>query len=236
MTVKTIKKRTIVEDFEKKGLPFLNHNYNFIEYPDFFQNGTSKKLQCKELGKKFASINSYFFEYLKGYNIPIAFLESEKKNLLKFIKFEKFDFHVKILNLLDKRTAKIFGKKEGELLNLPLYEFHYSEEKESLISESHLLSFNLCTYDNAKLITRICSKINAVLRSFFERRNLLLAEVSCYFGKHENKIYVIDDFTPKSIKVFPAEINSHKFIDPYKLDTSSHVKNYTDQIFHLTSI
>jgi phosphoribosylaminoimidazole-succinocarboxamide synthase len=236
LSVKTTKKRTIVEDFEKKGLPFLNHNYNFIEYSDYFQDGNSKKLKCKELGKKFASINSYFFEYLKGYNIPVAFLGTESKNLLKFIKFEKCNFHIKVLNHLDKRTAKIFDKKEGDNLNLPLYEFHYGDDKDSLISESHLLSFDLCSYDHARLMTRICSKINAVLRSFFERRNLLLAEVNCYFGKNENKIYVIDDFTPKSIKVFPLEKNSHKFIDPYKLDTAPHVKNYTDQIFHLTSI
>lgn len=235
MANKATKKGAIIEDFGRKELPFDNQNYTFLEYSDYFNNGSHKKLKCKDLAKKFTAINSYFFEYLNGYNIPTAFLEIENRSSIKLLKIQRFNFHIKILNYIDKRTAKIFGKKEGEALNLPLYEFHYGEEKETLISESHLLSFNLCNYEESKLMTRICSKVNAVLRSFFERRNLMLAEVNCYFGKHESKIYIIDDFTPKSMRVFAQDKNS-KWIDPYKLDSSSHVKNYTDRIFNLMSV
>lgn len=235
MVNKTTKKGALIEDFGRKELPFDNQNFSLLEYSDYFCNGFQKKLKCKDLGKKFTVINSYFFEYLNGYNIPTAFLEIESRNSIKLLKIDKFKFHIKILNYIDKRTAKIFGRKEGEALNLPLYEFHYGEEKETLISESHLLSFNLCTSDESRLIVRICSKVNAVLRSFFERRNLMLAEVNCYFGKHENKIYIVDDFTPKSLRVLNQDKNS-KWIDPYKLDSSSHVKNYTDQIFNLMSV
>ena len=64
----------------------------------------------------------------------------------------------------------------------------------------------------------MCSKINAVLKSFFERRNLLLAEVCCIFGKNDEKIFLIGDFTPKSLKILPLDQES-KWSDPYKLTT-----------------
>ncbi len=86
-----------------------------------------------------------------------------------------------------------------------------------------------------KLINRICSKVNAVLKSFFERRNFCLAEVTLGFGKHEDKIFLVDDFTPRSLKIIPSDKESKKYLDPYKLDTAAEVKNYTDHLLNLMS-
>jgi phosphoribosylaminoimidazole-succinocarboxamide synthase len=226
--------KTLYEEFHKKDLPLDNSEYIIHEYSDYFQDGGEKKIKTKDLGEKFASINAFFFDYLKEYHIPAAFIKNIEKNKLKFIKYTPFPFLVKILNVTDKRTAKIFGDKEGKVLNLPLYEFHYGDGKDNLISESHLISYNLCSNEDLKLISRICSKINAVLKSFFERRSLLLAEVSCNFGKADEKIYLVDDFTPKSLKVLPLS-NESKWSDPYKLTTSSQIKNYTNQLYNIMS-
>jgi phosphoribosylaminoimidazole-succinocarboxamide synthase len=227
--------RTLYEELQKKELPIDNSEYIIEEYSDYFTNGSSKKIRSKDIGEKFASINAFFFDYLKEYHIPAAFIKNVDKNHLKFIKHEKFPFYVKILNIIDKRTAKIFGDKEGKQLVIPLYEFHFGDGKDTLISESHLISYNLCSNEDLKLINRMCSKINAVLKSFFERRNLLFAEVCCNFGKCNDKIYLIDDFTPKSLKVLPLN-NGEKWCDPYKLTTSAQIKNYTNQIYNLMSV
>jgi phosphoribosylaminoimidazole-succinocarboxamide synthase len=80
----------------------------------------------------------------------------------------------------------------------------------------------------------MCSKINAVLKSFFERRNSLLAEVTCHFGKSEDKIFLVDDFTPASLKVLPLNQND-RYPDPYKFGTSAEIKQYTDHLFNLMS-
>jgi phosphoribosylaminoimidazole-succinocarboxamide synthase len=218
----------------EKVLPFDKQNYSVVEYSDFFLNGNSKKVRVKDLGEKFAAINSFFFDYLKEYHIPIAFIKLNNKVTLKFIKHERFLFYIKILNLIDKRTSKVFKKKEGELLDLPIFELHFGDQKDTLVNDSHLITFNLCTNEDMKIIYRICSKVNAVLKSFFERRNELLAEVSCFFGKAERKIYLIDDFTPKGMKIIPVN-KGNKWIDPYKLSTSAEIKKYTDALFNMTS-
>ncbi|HKI78296.1 MAG TPA: phosphoribosylaminoimidazolesuccinocarboxamide synthase [Ignavibacteriaceae bacterium] len=218
----------------KKELPLDDQNYILFEYPDYFTNGSPKKIKVKDLGKKFAYMNSFFMDYLKQYHIPTAFIKTQDENSLKFIKYDRFDFQVKIFNQVDKRTAKIFSKKEGETLHLPVFEFHYGNRKDSLISESHIITFELCTYDDLKIITRICSKVNAVLKSFFERRGEMLAEVSCSFGKNDDKIYIVDDFTPKSLKVLPLSQDS-KSVSPYKIDTAATIRKYTDHLYNLMS-
>ena len=216
-----------------KSISLDGNNHLIIDFPDFIDEG-KKKIRVKGLGEKFAAINSFLLDYLKEYHIPVAFIRNKAKTSLEFLNYNKFPFFIRIYNAVDKRTAKIFNRKEFDTLTLPLFEFHYGEGKDSLVSESHLISFELCTYEELKLITRICSKVNAVLKSYFERRVEILAELDCCFGKVDDKIYVVEGFSPKSIKVLPQEMNN-KSINPYKITTPTHLRKYTDHLFKLTS-
>lgn len=226
--------KTLYEELSKKETVLDNHDYQVLEYSDFFIDNGNKKFRSKNLGEKFASINSFFFDYLREYHIPTAFVKSKNKSSLKFIKHERLPFFVKVYNTVDKRTAKIFGKKENEFLGFPIFEFHVGEGKDTLVSESHLTAFEIVNNEEIKLITRICSKVNAVLKSYFERRNLVLAEFCCTFGKNEGKLYLVDDFTPRSIKVLPSN-GEDKAVDPYNLNSSAIVKKYTDQLYQITN-
>ncbi|MCH7827963.1 MAG: hypothetical protein IIC75_08355, partial [Bacteroidetes bacterium] len=117
-------------------------------------------------------------------------------------------------------------------LDLPVFEYHYGKASNNLISESHLISFNLINFEKLKIVNRICSKVNAVLRSYFERRGEFLGEVTCSFGEHGNKIYLINDFTPVSLKILDLNKNNNS-IDPYNLITSSNLSKYTDFILKI---
>jgi phosphoribosylaminoimidazole-succinocarboxamide synthase len=226
--------KTIIEDLLKKDNHDADHSYQIVDYQDFILDLNNNKIKSKNLGEKFAYINAYFLDYLKEYHIPTSFYKLENKTQLKYHKHDKFPFSVRILNIIDRRNSRIFHKKEYENLLLPIFELHYGSGKDTLISESHLITFDLCNIEDTKIINRICSKINAVLKSFFERRNSLLAEVTCHFGKSEDKIYLEDDFTPASLKVIPINKDNH-YIDPYKFGTSAEIRQYTDHLFNLMS-
>jgi phosphoribosylaminoimidazole-succinocarboxamide synthase len=226
--------KTIFEELLKKENPGNNHAHLTVEYHDFFLDLSNNKIKIKNMGDKFAFINSFFLDYLKEYHIPSSFLKLENKNQLVYHKHDRFPFSIRILNIIDKRTAVIFHKHEFDNLPLPVFEFHFGRGKDTLISESHLIAFDICSIEDIKTINRICSKINAVLKSFFERRNSQLAEVTCHFGKVEDRLFLVDDFTPPSLKVFPC-IKDNKSIDPYKFGTSQDIKRYTDHLFNLMS-
>jgi len=225
----------MIEIIKHEDIPFDKGKYQLIEYQDNYFISSTKKVKVKDIGKKVALTNAFFFDYLKEYHIPTAFLRKESENTLKFSTYQEFPFKVKILNSADKRNSKIFGLKEGTELNLPVMEFHFGNGKESIISESHLIAFELCTPEEMKLITRICSKINAVLKSFFERRNEILAEVNCQFGKFEDKVLFVGDFSPASLMIFPKD-ESVKWVNPYKFSTGNEVKKYSEHLFNIASV
>jgi phosphoribosylaminoimidazole-succinocarboxamide synthase len=219
---------------QKKILTTADKEYLIVEYDDFFLTQKNKKVRVKDLGEKFASINSYFFDYLKGFNIPVAYIKKTGKKELNFLKFIELPFRVKILNAADKRTSKIFSVKPGSHLELPVFEIHYGYSNDSLISEGHIISFNLCTYEDLKFINRLCSKINAIVKSFFERRNDSIIELTCGFGKFDSKIYLIDEFSPVSLRIIKNDSDG-KFPDPYKIETSAQMIKYTEHILKFTS-
>lgn len=224
----------MINQKHKNKLPFDEQNYQLIEYDDYYYSEKNKKIRIKDLGKKFASINSFFYEYLKEYNIPCAYVKKTGTKSLLFIKYSPLSFRVKILNSADRRISKVFNVKQGAELTLPVIEYHYGNEKESVISESHLIAFNLCNYDDLKFINRLCSKINAVVRSFFERRDEITAELTCGFGKYEGKVYLTDDFSPMSLKIFKISEDG-KLPDPYKLETAGQMNKYTDHLYNFTN-
>lgn len=197
-----------------------------------FINSLGKEIKPKDFGQKSAQLNVFFLDYLKEFHIPTAFVKLHSASSILNLKHRRIPFSIKILNTLDKRTAKIFNHKEGEILNLPIFEYHYGGNKDSIITESHIVSFDLCSIEDLRLMTRICSKINAVLRSFFERRNLILSELSCIFGKNSDKFFLVEDFSPQSLKVISSD-KTLKLPDPYKLTTPSDVKKYSDFLINL---
>jgi len=225
----------MIETVTRNDIPFDEGIYNIVEYLDYFFISENKKVKVKDAGKKTAQLIAFFHDYLKEYHIPTAFFRNESDNSLRFLTSKQYPFRVKVLNNVDKRNSNVFNIKETTELTLPIFEFHYGNRKESIICESHLIAFDLCNTEDLKLISRICSKINAVLKSFFERRNETLAEISCSFGKFEDKILLTGDFSPTSLKIFSKEDNS-KTINPYKLSTSAEIKNYTNHLFNIASI
>jgi phosphoribosylaminoimidazole-succinocarboxamide synthase len=210
----------------KSTKPYDN-DHILHQYADSFCYDGKRKINCKGLGERFASINAFFLDYLKEYQLPVAFIKIQNKNSLRYLSHEELGFYVKILNICDKRTAKIFSKKQGEALTVPLFEYHYRNGNDAIISESHLFTFELCSQEEIKIINRLCSKVNAILKSYFDRRNSVLAEVSCYFGRREEKIYLINDFTPDSLKVISMERIKNP-IDPYNFKSAPSIKKYTE--------
>lgn len=218
----------------KTHLPFEDQHHLVVEYPDYFFPVLNKKVKVKDLGQKIAAINSFFYEYLKKYHVPCAFIKNHKNNSLLYLNFQQLPFSIKILNAADKRTAKIFSINEGTNLEFPVFEYHYGNSKDSLVSQSHLIAFEICSNEELKLINRICSKLIAVLNAFFERRGESVNEVTCSFGRSEEKIYLVDDFSPLSLKIF-TNGKGNNWSNPYSLKTSSEMRRYTDFLYNITN-
>ncbi|MCX6149824.1 MAG: hypothetical protein NTX22_04800 [Ignavibacteriales bacterium] len=227
------KKNIVYEETGKIIYLCEDENYFSIEYTDDVNLNSKEIVKIKNIGAKFTLSNSFFLDYLNAYNIQTGYKKVEENSIV-LNKHYQFPFYIKILNIIDKRTAKIFNKQEGSNLQIPLLTFHFGNSPDNMISENHLMALELCLLEDIKVMKRICSKVNAVLKSFFERRNTTLAEVNCYFGKEDEKVFIVDDFTPLSLKILQTNSNGNT-INPYKIKSAEDIKNYSEFLLTLIS-
>lgn len=216
----------------------MNEQENKIKKtaPDFVVLPNKKTAKFKDIGKIFTQIESFFFEYLNGYNIPTAFLNS-KGNEITFLPINEIGITFSVQNCVNKAHSKIFKVKENSKLEIPLIDVQYMNEKPYSISESHIHSFSLMNALNYKTAYRISTKANAVLKSFFERRGYFLKEMNLNFGvTKDNRVLLTGSFSPLSISICEKENDKIHFFDTSKITDSKTLNQYTSLIMSIISV
>ena len=170
-------------------------------YPTIVLGNHKKKLRYKTLAVDCATINQYFFEYLNTYNIPTAFQEKVDEKTLRFTPVEVVPFFIRIVNHIDGHFSRILGKTLWETYSIPVLEYYTLPPTQNMISLNHIVATGMLGVEDVKFLNRLCTKMNALLKSFFERREQLLLSVDCFFGKNNDKFVLCGEFDPLHLRI-----------------------------------
>jgi len=72
-----------------------------------------------------------------------------------------------------------------------------------MINPSHAIALLLVTLEEIQTIERLTSKINAVLKSFFQRRNFRLVDLALEFGRSKDKLVLGDEISLNTFRLSP---------------------------------
>lgn len=228
--------KIIYKDSEKIFYLDKSETNLILSYTNYLLLSDGKTIQLNGKKKLFSSIADFFFNLLKNYNLPINYVSKKENNDLIFSRCSLYPFYLIVRNSIDERTAKIFNRKENEKLSLPIIEFKYGNNEDNFIAESHILALNLAAPYDAKIIKRLASKVNAVLKSFFERRNAYLNEFQIGFGKNDNKIFIAQDFTPSNVIIeYDKGLFSRRQIFSNEKIAKDYIKFFSNKLKNLWS-
>jgi phosphoribosylaminoimidazole-succinocarboxamide synthase len=165
------------------------------------------KAKFEEKGSFKSLISGTVFDYLSGYNIPTHLIKMNGGRELIAKKLEMIPIDIYIYNYAVGRLSKNFKLKSGMPLKYPVIEYYLKEGEMAgtLIAESHAYAFEYASPDEMKHISRLATKVNAVLKAFFERRKLQLINFKLEFGRHRNQLYLGDEFTPDISRIWKIE-------------------------------
>lgn len=160
-----------------------------------------KPFKGKGVGALKNEISCYLFEYLEGFHIPTHFVKQISDTQMLVKRLEMLPIVLRIYNVATGELAKRFDLKEETKLSFPIIEHIYknAEVGNPWINEFHVGTFNLATPEELKLLNRLGSKVNAVLRALCERRNLLPASLYLEFGRHKGQIVLGDEISPETV-------------------------------------
>ena len=123
-----------------------------------------------------------------------------------------------------------YGLEEGQELSCPVQEFYLKDDErhDPMINQSHIIAFGMATADELKMIERMASKINAVLKSYFLRRQIKLVDFKLEFGRYKNKIMLGDEISPDTCRFWDVSTGEKLDKDRFRFDLGNVEQAYKE--------
>jgi len=193
-------KRKLLHDSGTKRIYHTDSEDQLIlVFNDNFPDGddmTSVRLKGK--GALTNSVCSQIFEYLESYNIFTHFLSKIADTEMQVKNLDMLPLDILIYNGASRSLSRRYGFEEGKVLSVPVVECVYQAEqlKNPLVNETHLGALELLTQEEIIFFNRMIAKTNAVLKSFFERRQLFLVEFGLNIGRFKGNLCIGNEISP----------------------------------------
>jgi len=204
------KGKIIYNGTTKKVYPTEDDGLLILHFKDEVKGKNAQQSKVKNKGNVNAKMSRTLFPFLESYHVNTHFVNGMQDNEILVKDAEVIPVQVVVWNIADRDFAKRYKIKKGFMLEYPVVELYLKnkELKNPMISADYASAFGHATHDEMKEIDSISRKINAVLKSFFSRRRLLLGSIVLEFGRQkdgERRIILTDEISADSTLLYDAD-------------------------------
>lgn len=231
------KRDLLFEGSAKRLFATDRDNLALLEFKDDFLDPIgSKKSRIPGKGEINAGISSFLFQYLENYHVPTHFVERNADTELLVRRLKMIPIEVVVHNVASEQLAARFELDEGQHLDFPVIEYFLKMPKlgNPQVNETHALAFGYARTDDMRTMGRMASKANAILKSLFDRRGLLLVEFSLEFGTAGEHLYIGDEISPDTCRIWDKKKNRKLDKDRFLQDLGGIEKAYRELFDRLT--
>lgn len=212
-------KKVLFEDGSKKIIETDSNDQLILSFTDTIisANG-SKQKKIKGRGAINNAISCHLFDYLESYNILTYFISKSNEKEMTVKKVEMLPFEVLVSNVATAVLGKKLKIKEGQALEAPVIEYILKQANgaREIIDETNLLNQNVTTMEEKNTLSMLVLKINALLKSFLERRNIKLVDCLLQFGKYRGHFILGGELSPDTCRMWDSnsdeKMNKDRFL------------------------
>lgn len=200
-----MKKRLIYEGKAKKVYETGDKDFLVQEFKDDATAFDATK-RGTIVGKGIVNnkVSAKLFTLLESKGIDTHFVKllNDREMLIKSLRI--LPIEVTIRNVVAGGMAKLLGLEEGIVLEEPVLEYHYKNDKlhDPLMNEYHIKALGLATDEDLHIIRERSFEINNILKDFFAKRQLDLVDFKLEFGRHKDKILLGDEISPDTCRLW----------------------------------
>jgi len=234
------KKELIHEGKAKKLYSTEEDNLLIQEFKDDATafNG-AKKGKISGKGEINCTISSIFFEYLQSYHIPTHFLSRLAPNEMLVKKVEIIPLEAVMRNIATGSLVKRLGFQDGKVLDYPIFELYLKNDElgDPLVNEYHAYALKLARPEEIRNMYRLTAKINAILKSFLERRGLILVDFKLEFGiDDQDELIVADEISPDTCRFWDRKTHKKLDKDRFRFDMGGVEKAYREILERISNV
>jgi len=165
-------------------------------------------------------MSATLFRRLEKARIPTHFIEqlSEREMLCKKLDIIKIETIVR--NVVAGSLAKRTGLEEGTPIKQPIVELYYKSDPlgDPMINDDHVRMMALAKPTEVAWMKRMALKINSVLRPHLLKRDLLLVDFKLEFGRAGGKLYLGDEISPDTCRLWDRATREKLDKDRFRRD------------------
>lgn len=182
-------------------------------------------------------INAYIMQTLKKAGIPTHFESIILPNAAIVRRLKMIPIECVVRNIASGSLCRRLGIENGLQLNPPLYELFLKNDAlhDPMINESYALSFGWAEQVQLDRIQGLSSKINNILFSLFSSAGLVLVDSKYEFGTSNGEIYLGDEISPDSCRIWDVKTQEPFDKDRFRKDLGQVVESY-EEIAHRLKI
>ncbi len=165
-------------------------------------------------------MSATLFERLEKARVPTHYLAtlSDREMLCRRLDIIKIETIVR--NVVAGSLAKRTGLDEGTPVRRPIVELYYKSDPlgDPMLNEDHVALLGLATPREVAWLKRTALRINAVLRPHLQRRALTLVDFKLEFGRAKGKLYLGDEISPDTCRLWDAKTKEKLDKDRFRRD------------------
>lgn len=165
-------------------------------------------------------MSAALFERLARAGVPTHYLAtlSDREMLCRRLEIIKIEAIVR--NIVAGSLAKRTGLEEGTPITQPVVELYYKSDPlgDPMLNDDHVRMMKLATHAELAWVKRTALKINRVLRPYMRKHGLLLVDFKLEFGRSGKKLYLGDEISPDTCRLWDVTTREKLDKDRFRRD------------------
>lgn len=179
-------------------------------------------------GEYNARVSAFFFEYLEKNGIPTHFIRMEDEITMIVRELTMIPLEVIARNVAAGSIVKKFPFKKGQLIDPPVVVTDYKSDEhgDPSINNDLILALGFLTADGLREVREMTLKINQLLKDFFLEVGITLVDFKIEFGCSGEKIYLGDEISMDSMRLWDLATGESLDKDVYRQGTGDVISVY----------
>lgn len=199
-------------------------------------NGT-KRGQITDKGVMNSRITTKLFDLLEQNGVSTHFRRTINEREMVVDYMRMIPLEVVVRNRIAGSLAKRTGLAEGTELDEPIVEFYYKSDKlgDPLLNEDHIRVLNLASADRVARLKQEGRRINDILLSYFDARDLILVDFKLEFGVVDGQVKLGDEISPDTSRLWDKNSFEKLDKDRFRRDLGSVEEAYQEVLKRVLS-
>jgi phosphoribosylaminoimidazole-succinocarboxamide synthase len=175
-------------------------------------------------------MSAALFTVLERAKVPTHYLEtlSDREMLCRRLDIIKIETIAR--NIVAGSLAKRTGLEEGTPIKRPIVELYYKSDPlgDPMLNDDHVRMLRLATPAELAWMRRMALRVNSILKPHLARRGLLLVDFKLEFGRHGRTLYLGDEISPDTCRLWDSRSKERLDKDRFRRDMGGVEEAYAE--------